>query len=66
MCVNRLLQGIIGNAIPFGGKVTVLGKDFPQVLLVVLHNLKTATVKDSIKFSPLWPVFKILKLTQNL
>lgn len=58
--VNRLLQDIIGNAISFGGKVIVLGGGFRQVFPVVLHSSRAATVKSSIKFSPLWPVFKTL------
>lgn len=66
MCVNRLLMDIMGNDVPFGGKIVVLGGDFRQVLPVVPHGSRAATIANSIKFSPLWPVFKTLKLTQNM
>lgn len=66
MCVNRLLQDIMGNDIPFGGKVIVLGGDFRQVLPVVPHGSRASTIQNSIKFSPLWPIFQTLKLTKNM
>ena len=53
ICVNRLLQDIMGNDVPFGGKIIVLGGDFRQVLPVVPHGSRTATIANSIKFSPL-------------
>jgi len=66
MCVNRLLQDIMGNAIPFGGKIIVLGGDFRQVLSVVPHGSRASTIQNSIKFSPLWSIFEVLKLTTNM
>ena len=65
-CVDRLLKNIMGNYVPFGGKIIVLGGDFRQVLPVVPHASRAATIANSIKFSPLWPIFKTLKLTQNM
>ena len=66
MCVHRLLQDIMENDRPFGGKVIVLGGDFRQVLPVVPHASRATAIKNSIKFSPLWSVFNILKLTENM
>lgn len=66
MCVNRLLKDIMGNDLPFGGKIIILGGDFRQVLPVVPHASRATTVQNSIKFSPLWPLFKVFKLTKNM
>lgn len=66
MCINRLLKDIMGNDVPFGGKIMILGGDFRQVLPVVPHAPRAATVQNSIKFSPLWPFFKVFKLTKNM
>ena len=35
--VDMLLQQLMKNALPFGGKVVVLGGDFRQVLPVMPH-----------------------------
>jgi ATP-dependent DNA helicase PIF1 len=66
MCVNRLLKDIMDNDVPFGGKIIILGGDFRQVLPVVPHTSRAATVQNSIKFSNLWPLFKVFKLTKNM
>ncbi|XP_054259294.1 ATP-dependent DNA helicase pif1-like [Macrosteles quadrilineatus] len=66
MCVNRLLKDIMDNDVPFGGKIIILGGDFRQVLPVVPHSSRASTVQNSIKFSYLWPLFKIFKLTKNM
>jgi len=66
MCIDRLLKDIMGNDVPFGGKIIILGGDFRQVLPVVPHASRAATVQNSIKFSPLWPLFKVFKLTKNM
>jgi len=66
MCVNRLLQDIMGNNIPFGGKIIILSGDFRQVLPVVPHGSRASTIQNSIKFSPLWSILKSLKLTTNM
>ena len=66
MCINRLLKDIMGNDVPFGGKIIILGGDFRQVLPVVPHSSRAATVQNSIKFSTLWPLFKVFKLTKNM
>lgn len=63
MCVNRLLQDITGNDIPFDDKIIILDGDFKQVLRIIQHGLGATPVRNSIKFSPLWPIFKALKLT---
>lgn len=66
MCVDRLLKDLMDNDVPFGGKVIVLGGDFRQVLPVVPHASRQTIVQNCIKFSPLWKLFKIFKLTINM
>lgn len=66
MSINRLLKDIMGNDVPFSGKVIILGGDFRQVLPVAPHSSRAATVQNSIKFSPLWSFFKIFKLKKNM
>lgn len=53
MWINRLLKDIMGNDVPFGGKIIILGTDFWQVLPIVSHVSRAATVQNSIKCSTL-------------
>lgn len=66
LCVNRLLQDIMGNKNPFGGKIILLAGDFRQVLPVVPHSSRQTIVQQCIKFSPLWSKFKIFTLYKNM
>ena len=52
--VNQLLQQFMGNELPFGGKVVVLGGDFRQVLPVMPHCSREDIVQHSLKAHPLW------------
>jgi hypothetical protein len=64
--INRLLQDIMQNKNPFGGKVLLLGGDFRQTLPVVPHGSRSAVVEASVKFNQLWKQFQILKITNNV
>jgi hypothetical protein len=64
--VNRLLREIMGNELPFGGKVLLLGGDFRQCLPVVPHASRSAVVQSSIKYSDLWQYFVKFQLTANV
>ncbi|XP_011859010.1 PREDICTED: uncharacterized protein LOC105556523, partial [Vollenhovia emeryi] len=64
--MNYLLQDIMQNNIPFGGKIVVLGGDFRQLLPVKQKATRSETVNLSIKFSSLWQHFKIFSLTENM
>ena len=44
----------------------LLGGDFRQVLPVVPRSNRTAIVENCLKRSPLWPDFKVYKLTKNM
>src|SRR6267154_3555068 len=65
-CINRLLQEIMRNNKPFGGKLIILGGDFRQTLPVVPHGSRSAVIEASIKFHNLWNVFNICQLTSNV
>ncbi|XP_053568401.1 uncharacterized protein LOC128657987 [Bombina bombina] len=65
-CVNNLLQEIMQNNKPFGGKVILLGGDFRQTLPVLPHCNRTAIVEATIKFYDHWDKFKILQLKNNV
>ncbi|XP_044597177.1 uncharacterized protein LOC123273764 [Cotesia glomerata] len=64
--VNRTLQDIMNNYIPFGGKIMILGGDFRQLLPVQAHATRTETINLSIKFSSLWKHFRTFSLQQNM
>ena len=60
--VNKLLQSIMGNSLPFGGKVLIGLGDFRQVAPVIKNAGPSATFDTSIRSSWLWPHFRILSL----
>jgi hypothetical protein len=63
-CADQLLQDIMGNNLPFGGKLFIGLGDFRQVAPVVRGSAgPTATLNSSIRTSFLWDHFKVLRLT---
>lgn len=64
--MNKLLQDIMGNQLPFGGKIVVLGGDFRQLLPVNPRGIRSETVNLSIKYSSVWNFFEIYNLTENM
>ena len=65
-CTDKLLQDIMKNDLPFGGKTIFLGGDFRQTLLVLPHGNRAAIVEKTLKFHPLWSKFHILQLDNNV
>lgn len=57
--VNRTLQDICNNKLPFGGKLILLGGDFRQIPPVMKHGSRDSIIDNAIKRSYLWPNFKI-------
>jgi ATP-dependent exoDNAse (exonuclease V) alpha subunit len=51
---------------PFGGKIIILAGDFRQCLPVVPGASRAGTVSHCINKSNLWPLFKVLQLTENM
>lgn len=64
--VNRSLKCIMGNDLPFGGKIMILGGDFRQLLPIKMGGTRSETLNLSIKFSELWRHFKKYSLTANM
>ena len=52
--VDDLLRDLMGNDLPFGGKVIVLGGDFRQVLPVMPHCSRDDIVAHSVKSLEYW------------
>ena len=65
-CLDRLLQDLMGNTDPFGGKCLVLGGDFRQCLPVVPHGTSAQQASACLKASTLWHNFEQLSLTENI
>ena len=70
--LDRSLRDIISqndekaNAIPFGGKVVVLGGDLRQILPVIEYGTRSQIVDATIIRSYLWKDVKVIKLTKNM
>ena len=64
--VDQTLRDICYSNTPLGDKLIVWGGDFRQILPVLKHGYRNSIVEDTIKISPLWPLFKVLNLTQNI
>ena len=64
--VNKTLTDMSNNDKTFGNKLIILGGDFRQILPVVKNGTERKIIKETIKFSELWPLFKVLKLNKNL
>uniref|UniRef100_A0A8C4SGL7 ATP-dependent DNA helicase n=1 Tax=Erpetoichthys calabaricus TaxID=27687 RepID=A0A8C4SGL7_ERPCA len=50
--IDKLLQALMNNNIPFGGNVLLLGGDFRQCLAIVPHAMRSAIVQSSLKYIP--------------
>ena len=62
-CADQLLRMIMQNNYPFGGKLFLALGDFRQVAPVIRNSSgPTSTYLSSIRSSPLWHNFNILKL----
>jgi hypothetical protein len=65
-CIDELLRRIMGNNLPFGGKVFILLGDFRQTCPVIRRGTRAQVVDASIKSSPLFHHFTILRLTEPI
>ncbi|KAL4588886.1 hypothetical protein LXL04_001784 [Taraxacum kok-saghyz] len=64
--LDRTMQDISGNSLPFGGKIVVFGGDFRQVLPVIRRGTRAQIVDASLRMSPLWPSIRRLRLRINM
>ncbi|CAG8607454.1 15231_t:CDS:2, partial [Racocetra fulgida] len=64
--LDRTLKDIMECNNPFGGKVIVFGRDFHQILPVILKGSHTQIVNATLKSSTLWSNMEIFYLNQNM
>ena len=64
--IDRTLKELLGNDLPFGGKVVILGGDWKQILPVVPFANRPDIVQATLKSSALWEYVTILRLTKNM
>lgn len=65
--VDRMLQNVMGNKLPFGGKAFVCSGDFRQVLPIVKRGNRAETVAAGLQRSKeLWPLFTVMRLQTNM
>ncbi|GBG83085.1 hypothetical protein CBR_g36703 [Chara braunii] len=60
------LRDLCNSNLPFGGKVLLLSGDFRQVLPVVKHGSRAQQIDASIKMCPLWKLFEVHCLSENM
>ncbi|GBG85431.1 hypothetical protein CBR_g40073 [Chara braunii] len=60
------LRDLCNSNLPFGGKVLLLSGDFRQVLPIVKHGSRAQQIDASIKMSPLWKLFEVHCLNENM
>ncbi|GJS84946.1 ATP-dependent DNA helicase PIF1-like protein [Tanacetum coccineum] len=66
--LRDILRGSNTNSlnIPFGGKVIVFGRDFRQILLVIIGGTRQDIMHASLNSSYLWDHIHVLRLTKNM
>lgn len=61
--IDKLLRDVMGNDVPFGGKVVVAAGDFRQTAPVVPRASRTTISAASPKSHHLWRRFQAMQLT---
>jgi len=64
--LDKGLQDIMQNDLPFGGKNIIFSGDFRQTLPIVPKGAQTQIVAASLKRSALWNQLRLLKLHDNM
>ena len=54
---DKTLKNIMGNTLPFRGKIMILGGDFRQLLPIKVNGTRSETINLSIKSSDVWKNF---------
>ncbi|KAJ7092218.1 PIF1-like helicase-domain-containing protein, partial [Mycena epipterygia] len=65
-CIDEFLRRLMGNNLPFGGKVLILLGDFRQTCPVIRRGTRAQVVDASVKFSPLFQHFTVLRLKSRV
>lgn len=63
---DRSFRDLLDCDRPFGGVTVVFGGDFQQIPPVVVRGGKADIINASLRRSSVWPLLKILRLTQNM
>ncbi|XP_056685561.1 uncharacterized protein [Spinacia oleracea] len=63
---DRSLKDLMGNDLPFGGKIIVFGGDLRQVLPVVRNGTRAQMIDASFVRSSMWRHIRILRLRENM
>lgn len=66
IAVDSLLQDLMQNEEPFGGKIIIAGGDFRQVLPVVPRGSEGQIMQETVKYCPLWRLFRTFSLVTNM
>ncbi|KAH9073914.1 hypothetical protein Ae201684P_003413 [Aphanomyces euteiches] len=64
--VDHMLQDLMDNALPFGGKVVIFSGDFKQMLPVILKGTPGLILEACLKNSYLWSNVAKFHLTVNM
>jgi hypothetical protein len=64
--IEKILQKVTRDNLPYGNKVSLLGGDFRQYLSVVRHGNKVKLVATTINTCQTWHSFHQIKLYQNM
>ncbi|KAH9078240.1 hypothetical protein Ae201684P_019682 [Aphanomyces euteiches] len=64
--VDHMLQDLMDNALPFGGKVVIFSGDFKQILPVILKGTPGLILEACLKNSYLWSNVAKFHLTVNM
>lgn len=64
--VDRFFQDLMGNSLPFGGKIFIATGDFRQILPVVKGGNKYDLLQVSVKQSYVWPLLQKRSLRRNV
>ena len=64
--VNRSFRDIIQIDKPFGGIIFIMGRDFRQILPVVIQGIRGQIIDACIKSSDLWKYVNVMCLTINM
>ncbi|CAN0273274.1 unnamed protein product, partial [Scytosiphon promiscuus] len=64
--VERCLRDVMGNDLPWGGKIVVMGGDFRQILPVVRRGSRAQVVSACVNQSALWRGVRLLQLRINM
>lgn len=62
--IDGFLRALTNNKLPFGGKVVVIAGDFNECLPILQGYNQQDTVKETLKWSNLWPLLQ--KFTLNV